>query len=299
VKTNRRNILPLLLVALLAAAAPLRAQVPSAPRGEAGGSADVAPPELQDIGIDEKLGATLPLDTKFLDEEGREVTLRDYFHKDKPVVLQLSYFGCPMLCSLVSQGMVESLNDLSLTMGKEFEVINLSFDASETPQLARKKKVSFLSAYNRPAGGESWHFLTGKPEAIKAITDGTGFRYKWVESVSQFSHPAALILLSPDGKITRYLYGIKYDPKTLRLSLVEASQGKVGSTVDKFLLTCFQYDAHAGKYTPVAMGIMRAGGVAMVLVVAGVIGTLLVRERRHQRETEGGGNGASPPTQQA
>ena len=241
-----------------------------------------APPELKDIGIDEKLGAQLPLDLHFTDETGKDVMLADYFHRDRPVVLQLSYFGCPMLCSLVSNGLVESLSDLTLTMGKDFEVINLSFDPSETPALAKLKKQSFLNAYNRPAGAEAWHFLTGSPDAIKKITDATGFRYKWVESTHQFSDPTALILLSPDGKITRYLYGIKYDPKTLRLSLVEASQGKVGSTIDRFILTCYHYDAYAGQYTPIAMNLMRGAGILTVIVLASVIALLLRKERARQ-----------------
>ncbi len=248
--------------------------------------AEPTPPELRDIGIDEKLNAPLPLDTRFVDEAGKEVALRDYFHKDRPVVLQLSYFGCPMLCSLVSNGLVESLNNLTLTMGKDFEVINLSFDPNEGAALAARKKQSFLDAYNRPAGAEAWHFLTGKPEAIKAVTEAVGFRYKWVENVHQFSHPAALILLTPDGKVSRYLYGVNYEAKTLRLSLVEASQGKVGSSVDKFLLTCFHYDAYAGKYTATAMGIMRVAGVLTVIVLATVITFLVRREKR--------GTGASP-----
>lgn len=238
---------------------------------------ETTPPELRDIGIDEKLNAPLPLDTRFVDESGKEVALRDYFHKDHPVVLQLSYFGCPMLCSLVSNGLVESLNNLSLTMGKDFEVINLSFDPNEGATLAARKKQSFLGAYNRPAGAEAWHFLTGKPGAIKAITEAVGFKYKWVENVHQFSHPAALILLTPDGKVSRYLYGVNYEAKTLRLSLVEASEGKVGSSVDKFLLTCFHYDSYAGKYTATAMGIMRVAGVLTVIVLATVI-TVLVRK---------------------
>lgn len=238
---------------------------------------ETTPPELRDIGIDEKLNAPLPLDTRFVDESGKEVALRGYFHKDRPVVLQLSYFGCPMLCSLVSNGLVESLNNLTLTMGKDFEVINLSFDPNEAATLAARKKQSFLGAYNRPAGAEAWHFLTGKPGAIKAITEAVGFKYKWVENVHQFSHPAALILLTPDGKVSRYLYGVNYEAKTLRLSLVEASEGKVGSSVDKFLLTCFHYDSYAGKYTATAMGIMRVAGVLTVIVLATVI-TVLVRK---------------------
>jgi protein SCO1/2 len=242
-----------------------------------------APPELRDIGIDEKLGAQLPLDLHFADENGKEVALADYFHHDRPVVLQLSYFQCPMLCSLVSSGLSDSLNDLTLTMGKDFDVINLSFDPSETPALAALKKQSFLVAYNRPAGAEAWHFLTGSSKSIKQLTDSVGFKFKWIEQTRQFSHPAALILLSPDGKITRYLYGVKYDPKTLRLSLVEASQGKVGSTVDRFLLTCYHYDAYAGQYTPAAMNLMRGAGILTVIILASAITYLLRKEQRMKR----------------
>ena len=242
-----------------------------------------APKELQNIGIDEKSGQTLPLDLKFLDETGQTVELRKYFNNNRPVVLQLSYFGCPSLCSLVSNGLVESLNDLTLTMGKEFDVINVSFDPAETARLAKLKKQSFLDAYNRPAGAEAWHFLTGNPAEIKQLTDAVGFRYKWVESSKQFSHPAVLILLTPDGKISRYLYGVKYEPRTLRLSLVEASEGKIGTTIDRFILTCFHYDSYAGKYTPVAMNIMRGGGVLTVLTIPLVIGYLVRREHRRDK----------------
>lgn len=280
----RSTVLAVACLFAIVPPAPLRAQVPPVAPGAPAPNA--APAALQGIDIEEKSGQSLPLDAVFTDESGKEVRLRDYFHKDKPVVLQLSYFGCPMLCSLVSNGLVESLNELSFTMGKEFEVINLSFDPKETPALGKQKKASFVEAYNRPAGAEAWHFLTGKPESIDAVIGATGFKYKWIEASKQFSHPAALILLTPDGKVSRYLYGIKYAPQTLRLSLVEASQGKVGSTVDKVLLTCFHYDATVGKYTPVAMGIMRVAGVIMVLAVVGVIGGLLVREARHRRTSD-------------
>jgi protein SCO1/2 len=272
-----RTLSIILLLALVATTS-RGADVP-----DPGGRMEPAPAELQNIGIDEKSGQTLPLDLKFVDEKGQSVELRKYFHNNRPVVLQLSYFGCPSLCSLVSNGLVESLNDLTLTMGKEFEVINVSFDPAETARLAKLKKQSFLDAYNRPAGGEAWHFLTGNPAEIKQLTDAVGFRYKWVESSRQFSHPAVLILLTPDGKISRYLYGVKYEPRTLRLSLVEASEGKIGTTVDRFLLTCFHYDSYAGKYTPIAMTIMRGAGVLTVLVIATVIVWLIRRERSRER----------------
>ena len=272
-----RNILILLLIAASAAMGAMTAPASVPDRMEP------APPELKDIGVDEKSGQTIPLDLKFADESGKSVALRDLLHKGRPVVLQLSYFGCPMLCDMISNGMVDSLNNLTLTMGQDFDAINLSFDPNETPTLANLKKQSFLAKYNRPAGAQSWHFLTGDAKSIAKLTDAVGYRYKWVERQRQFSHPAVLILLTPDGKISRYLYGVKYDPQTLRLSLVEASQGKIGTTIDKLLLTCFHYDSYAGKYNLAAMNLMRGAGVLTVIVLASVIGIALVREKRRRR----------------
>jgi protein SCO1/2 len=266
------------------------APAPQGPLANAPDRVEPTPPALQGVGIDEKSGDRLPLDLEFYDEKGKATPLRDYFHKDRPVVLQLSYFGCPMLCTLVSNGLVESLNDLTLTMGKDFEVINLSFDPREDPLLASQKKQSFLDAYNRPAGAESWHFLTGSSTNITKLTDAVGFKFKWVEESRQFSHPAALILLTPDGRISRYLYGVKYEPRTLRLSLVEASEGKIGTTVDRILLTCFHYDKYAGKYTPAAMGIMRVAGVLTVIGVAAGI-TIALRREGHAKRRAADGDG--------
>jgi protein SCO1 len=266
-------------------AAPAPATAPT-PLPDPGGRMEPAPKELQDIGIDEKSGATLPLDLQFVDETGKTVALRKYFNNKRPVILQLSYFGCPSLCSLVSNGLVDSLNELTLTMGRDYDVINVSFDPAETARLAKLKKQSFLDAYNHPAGAEAWHFLTGNPKEIEQLTRAVGFRYKWVESSKQFSHPAVLILLTPDGKVSRYLYGVQFPSRTLRLSLVEASEGKIGTTVDRFLLTCFHYDSYAGKYTPVAMGIMRVGGVITVLVIAVVITVLIRREHKRERRNK-------------
>ena len=275
-----RNILSLTCLTLLGLAQIARA-LPAEPPGTP--ASGYVPPELTDITIDEKSGTTIPLDLEFIDENAKPVKLRDYFQKSRPVVLQLGYFDCPMLCSLVSQGLVDSLNDLTLTMGKDFEVINLSFAADEKPRLAAAKKKSYLDAYNRPAGAESWHFLTGEQPAIDKITGAAGFRYKWIEPRRQYSHPAALILLTPDGKISRYLYGIKYDPRTLRLSLVEASEGKIGTTIDRILLTCFHYDAAAGRYNVTAMTIMRAAGALTVITLGSLIWFLIRRELRHRR----------------
>lgn len=280
-----RSVLTILCAIFIAVSGAMAAEVAPSPAGgpQTPDRMEPAPAALRDIGVDEKSGSTIPLDLKFADENGRSVALRDLLGKGRPVVLQLSYFGCPMLCDLVSNGLVDSLNDLTLTMGQDYDAINLSFDPNETPALAKLKKESFLSKYDRPAGAPSWHFLTGNAKSIEQLTEAVGFRYKWVESAGQFSHPAVLILLTPDGKISRYLYGVKYAPQTLRLSLVEASEGKIGTTIDKLLLTCFHYDSYAGKYNVAAMNLMRTAGVLTVIVLASVIGVAVRREQVRKR----------------
>jgi protein SCO1/2 len=279
------RIFVLCMVAMLPAVA--RAQSPDA-GGEVRGNsrapdrAEYTPDAFKDIGVDEKLGQTIPLNLVFKDESGRQVTLGDYFNRGKPVILQLAYFGCPMLCGQVSEGMVESLKELSLGMESDYEVITLSFDPSEHPGLASAKKRSFKDAYTRPGVDGGWHFLTGDPAPIKAITSAVGFNYKWVESQRQFSHPAVLVLLTPDGRISRYLYGVKFDQQTLRLSLVEASEGRIGTAMDQIILTCLMWSG--GKYTVAARSLMKLAGATMV-VVMGVVGLrLFLMERRRSAE---------------
>lgn len=270
------------LVGELAPARALPAESPSelaqTPLDERPGRAEPMPPEKQGIGIDERSGQPLPLDLTFTNEMGKAVALRDYFDGARPVVLQLSYFECPMLCGLVSEGLLASLEALSLDMGVDYRVINLSFDPSELPEVAYLKKKNFVEAFDR-ADPAAWHFLTGEQPAIDALTAAVGFRYKWVEAQQQFSHPAAIIVLTPDGTISRYLYGVRFDARTLRLSLVEASEGKVGTTLDKFLLACFHFDGRTGRYALAAMNLMRAGALLTVVVVAVVVLRLLRRER--------------------
>lgn len=243
------------------------------------------PPEVRDIGVDEKLGGAIPLDAKFTDETGKKVSLSDYFAAGRPVILQLGYFGCPMLCGEVSKGLVNSLNELPLTMGKDYEVLNVSFDPDEGPDLAARKKTSFLEAYKHPSGAQAWHFLTGDKESIRRLTESVGFRYKWVADQQQFAHAAVLMIVSPGGSVSRYLYGVGFDPKTMRLALVEASQGKVGTTADKFLMTCLlSYNKAAGRYTVAAVTLMRVAAVACVLLLAAILTTLFVREMRSRKK---------------
>jgi protein SCO1/2 len=236
-----------------------------------------APDSLQGIGVEEHLGSKLPLDLTFTDDKGETVQLSKYFSGKKPVILQIGYLGCPMLCSLVSQGTVDSLRKLTLDVGRDFEVVFVSVDPTETSDLAADKKETYAQDYHREGSRAGFHFLVGKEDQIKRLTEAVGYQYKWVESVRQYSHPAVLVIGTPDGTISRYLYGVRFDNQTMRLSLVEASDGKVGSTMDQILLTCFQYDGKQGKYAMTAINLMRAGGALTVLV----LGTVLVRAFRH------------------
>jgi protein SCO1/2 len=268
-----------LLAAMLSFALPAPAQLTGPadkPRME------VAPDELKNIGLDEHLSAQLPLDLPFVDETNHPVKLRDYFTGKKPVVLQLGYYGCPMLCDLVSRGATASLKPLPLTAGTDFEVVFISIDPHEDWTLAQGKKRSYVTEYNRPGSAGGWHFLTGGEQQIREVAKAVGFNYKWVASAGQFSHPAGLILCTPDGKISRYLYGVKFDEKTLRLSLVEASEGKIGTLGDRFLLTCFQFDGHQGKYAFLAMSLMRWGGALTLIILTTVLIRLFRRDARRK-----------------
>jgi len=241
------------------------------------------PEELEGIGINEKLGEQLPMDAEFIDDEGREVTLGRYFGGQKPVVLNLGYYGCPMLCGLVTNGLMESLSGMDWTPGREFEIVTLSFDPKESQTLAALKKHNYIEQLGRPEAAAGWHFLVGRQTQIQRVTDAAGFGYKWNERLGQYSHAAALIVCTPDGRVSRYLYGILFDPQTLRLSLVEAAEGKVGSTLDKVLLFCFQYDATAGRYAPAARNLMKAGGLVTVLALGGIMTGFWRREKRRRR----------------
>lgn len=242
------------------------------------------PAEKAGVGIDQKVGATLPLDAMFTDEKGNQRPLRSFFDGRRPVLLQLGYYGCPMLCGQVSRGAVNALKDLKLRAGEDYQVIFASIDPTEGSSLAADKKRTYILATNGGAGAESgWHFLTGQKSAIEEITRAVGFNYKWIDSLGQYSHPAALMVITPEGKVSRYLFGVAYDPATVRLSLIEASQGKIGSVVDEILMVCLHFDASTGKYSPKAMGIMRVAGVSTVVLLASAVGLLALRGQRLAR----------------
>ena len=230
---------------------------------------------MKDVGIDEHLGAQIPLDLRFRDENGAEVTLASLFPGDRPAVLSLNYSDCPMLCTLVLNGLVDGLEEMPWTPGREFDVISVSIDPLETPQRARLTKQKYLRNYGRPETAGGWHFLTGTQENIKRLADAVGFRYKYVEKDKQYVHAAVIMICTPQGRMSRYLYGVQFPEQTLRLSLVEAGEGKVGSTMDKVLLFCFHYDAEAGRYGPVARNLMKLGaGMTCTLVLLALIPVL-------------------------
>jgi protein SCO1 len=266
--------LVLLITAVVVAGSPTLTQASPGERAEP------LPAELEGVGITEHLGDHVPLDAVFRDETGREVTLGTYIDGSRPVILNLLYMGCPMLCGLVSNGLIDALKQIDQTIGDEFAVLSVSFNPAETPELAKVKLQSYLQEYGRPGAERGWHLLTGDETNIRRLTDAVGFGYRWNEQRQEFAHAAVTIVLMPDGAVSRYLYGVQYEPRTLKLSLVEAAEGKTGSTLDKFLLFCFHYDATTGRYGPTALNIMKAGGALMVLVIVGLVLVLRRKERR-------------------
>ena len=236
------------------------------------------PGVLQEIGFDQRLGESVPLDLAFSDETGRSVKLSDYFGK-KPVVLSLVYYQCPMLCTISLNGLAGALEVLSFVPGQEFEVVTVSFDPKETPDLAAAKKKAYMARYNRPEAHAGWHFLTGPSESIEALTRAVGFRYVWDEATRQFAHPAGLLVLTPEGKISHYLFGVEYAPKDLRLALVDAAKGKIGNLADQLLLYCYQYDPQTGRYSASILNLVRLAGAATVLGLGAFILTATRRRR--------------------
>jgi protein SCO1/2 len=245
-----------------------------------GQRADEKVKQLEGVGIEEHVNAQVPLDLTFLNEDGKRVRLRDYFTGDKPVLLTLNYYACPMLCTLQLNGLIDGFREMKWTPGDEFEVVTVSIDPKETPNLARLKKQNYMKDYGRPGAAKGWHFLVGNQKNITALADTVGFQYRYDPDTKQYAHAAATMVCMPDGRLSRYLYGVVYDPQTLRLSMVEASEGKVGSTLDRVLLFCCQYDASKGKYAPAAFNLVRGGGVLTMVVLAVVLIVFWRRERR-------------------
>jgi protein SCO1 len=240
------------------------------------------PKPLAHVGVDEKLDAPLPLSLVFKDDTGRDVTLGSYFRPGRPVVLTLNYFRCPMLCTLELNGLVQGMKGLAWTPGDQFSVVTVSFDPRETAQLAAAKKQSYLEDLGRPSAEAGWHFLTGSQASIDALTKAVGFSYEYDKDTDQYAHAAVVMLATPEGRVGRYLYGVAFEPATLKLGLLEASKGKIGSTWERFILYCYHYDAEQGRYALAARSIMRVGGALTVLVLGAALGGFWLRERKHR-----------------
>jgi protein SCO1/2 len=238
------------------------------------------------IGIHQNLNAPIPLDTIFRDEQGNFVPLGTFFHK-RPVLLVPVYYECPMLCSQVLSGMVAALRPLSIAPGKDFDIVSISFNPADTPADAAKDRALYSHRYSTGMGAAGWHFLTGSQASIHAVMDALGYHYRYDPATKTFVHASGIMVLTPDGRIARYLYGVEYEPKDLELSLVEASHGKIGSLADQILLYCCHYDATTGKYTATVMNIMRLAAALMVLILAigmGLFFRLDIRRHRSQPE---------------
>jgi protein SCO1/2 len=255
-------------------------------RAAAQAPADKLPPALRDVGIDQHVNESVPADLTFKDETGREVRLGDYFGR-KPVILVLAYFRCPMLCSMVLNNLTETMQKMKFQIGNQFDVVTVSFDPRETPAMAAAKKQNYANHYGRPGAVGGWHFLTGNQETIDRLTRAVGFRYAYDAAKDQFAHASGFMVLTPEGKLFRYFYGVDYSSRDLHLSLIEASSNKAGSLVDQVLLFCYGYDPHAGRYTANIMRIVRVACVGMVVGVASLVGFLWRRGARRRVGAEG------------
>ena len=237
------------------------------------------PDLLSRVGIDQKLDSQVPLDLAFTDETGRAVKLGDYFG-NRPVVLTLVYYECPMLCTQVLNGAVGAFKTMNFTAGREFDVLTISFNPNDTTALAAQKKTTYIAKYGRPQAAGGWHFLTGEQASIDALAKSVGFRYVYDAPTKQYVHASAIMILTPQGRVSKYFYGIEYAPRDVRLGLIEASDGKIGNPVDQVLLYCYHYDPSAGTYSMVVMNVLRLGGLATIVVIGGSIAVMLTRDRR-------------------
>lgn len=238
---------------------------------------------LAGVGFDQNLNQQLPLNTTFIDEYGKPVQLGNYFG-EKPVILVMAYYECPMLCTLVLNGLLNSLKELDFNVGDEFEVVTLSIDHEETPAMALEKKDSYLQFYGRPGAESGWHFLTGEPDNIASLAEAIGFRYVYDDRTDEYAHPSGIVLITPEGVTSRYFYGIEYPQTDLRLGLVEASNNKVGSPIDQLLLMCYHYDPDTGRYNLIIKNVLKIISTLTIFVIAIPIVFMLVKEQRGKKQ---------------
>jgi|SRR6185436_7921658 protein SCO1/2 len=273
-----------LSIGLWASSIPLQAQQepgfpqPSVDMMEPGTLATARLPQLENVTFRQRLNAQLPLDTAFKDENGRDVTLRRYFGGQRPVILAFVYYSCPMLCTQVMNGVSSAAKALPFSAGTDFDVVFISFDPRDKPETAAAKKTALLNYWSMQNQSGAWHFLTGEEPQIRQVTSAAGFFYMWDDKTQQFAHLSGVLVLTPDGRLSRYFYGIEYSPKELRLALVESGQGHVGSLVDELLLYCYHYDPANGRYGAVVMNLVRIGGLLTVVLLGTFIGLMRWRE---------------------
>lgn len=244
------------------------------------------PDDLQNIDVEEHLGDIVPLNLQFTDDHGQKVLLKNYFNQGKPVILVLAYYECPMLCTLVLNGVTQSVYKLNMKLGEDFQIVTVSIDPKETTELAAAKKQSHLNMLNQLENSDGWAFLTGKESNIKKLAESVGFKYYYVPDRDEYAHPAVVMLLSDKGKISRYLYGIDYKTNDLKLGLLEAAEGKVGSTLDRIILYCYHYDPDAKGYVVFASNVMKLGGAVMLLALSGFLCLLWLKDSRKKSDKQ-------------
>lgn len=237
------------------------------------------PEGLKNVGLDQKLNSQVPMDLEFSDSTGRSVLLGDLFN-ERPVILTLVYYECPMLCTMVLNGTLKAIRTLEFTVGEDFDIVTVSIDPGETPGLAAEKKAQYLDSYRRESGSRGWYFLTGEEDQIRQLADSVGFRYEYNEETDQFAHASGIMVLTPQGRVARYFYGIDYSPRDLRLGLVEAASEKIASPVDQLLLFCYHYDPSTGKYSLAIFNLLRVAGVLTLIGIGWLIFYLVRKERR-------------------
>ncbi|HUB08104.1 MAG TPA: SCO family protein [Myxococcales bacterium] len=253
----------------------------------AAGGAAPAPPVVQKVAIDERLGSSIPLDLPFRDATGKSVRLGDYFAPGRPVVLALVYYHCPMLCSLLLQGMTRGLRDLGWAAGKDYEAVTVSVDPTETPALAAEKQGGYLQSLGAPDARAAWPFLVGPASSITALAEALGFRYGYDAATKTYAHGALLFVLSPSGRICRYLYGIEFSAKTFRLALLEAGEGKIGASLERIVLCCYHYDPASRRYGFYVYGFLRGGGALVLALLSLVMGRYWLRDLRRRPRDPG------------
>jgi protein SCO1/2 len=278
--TDRNRSWQAAVMAALLVAAPAAADPVSS--SEVVDRMEPVPRQLRGVDVSERLGQSLPKSLGFRDASGKPVTLGEFFDGKHPVLLTLNYSNCPMLCSMQLNGLVQGLKQVEWGINHEYRIVTVSLDPEESVELTQRTQNRYLTQYGRPNAPGGWHFVAGSEANVKAYADAIGFSYRYDEARKEYAHPAAVVLASPDGRIMRYLYGIEYAPKTLRLGLVEASEGRIGTTLDRLILYCFHYDANEGRYAPVARNIMQVCG-ALFVALLGAFVTLLFRNESKKR----------------